>query len=304
VTGPGRHDLFVYETDDELAQTANDFLCWAPDEEAVALAVFDTRKSAVLREALGPMVGDVTFVDRDTHYTRPEAALATYDATLRRLLRGPATSVRLFGELPLAPTGQDWDGWIAYEAILNRAFADQPVWIVCGYDARELPDSMIEAGLRTHPQRHHDGLGPSAEYDDPASVVRALTPAPAPLPDDLPSLPIDSDARAFRDRLAGAMSTAGVAAEDARGMLIAAGEVLANAWHHGSGVRSLRAGAVDGQFVLELADHGPGLDDPLAGYLPPRPGAHDGAGLWVARQLTRRCELLQSPDGLTLRLWV
>lgn len=304
MTGRGRHDLFIYETDDELAETATTFLRCAPDEEAVALAVFDARKSAVLREALGSTVDDVTFIDRDTHYTRPEAALATYDATLRRLLRGPATSVRVFGELPLASTREDWDGWIAYEAILNRAFAEQPVRIVCGYDARELPESMIEAGLRTHPQRHHDGPGPSPEYHDPTSVVRAMTPAPAPLPDDLPSLPVDGDPHAFRERLAGAMSTAGVADEDARNMLIAAGEVLANAWQHGDGVRSLRAGAVDGRFVLELADHGPGLDDPLVGYVPPRPDAHGGAGLWVVRQLTRRLELLQSPDGLTLRLWV
>jgi predicted nicotinamide N-methyase len=41
----------------------------------------------------------------------------------------------------------------------------------------------------------------------------------------------------------------------------------------------------------------------LAGYLPPRPGHPGGAGLWVARQMTRRLEMTSSSRGLTTRLW-
>jgi hypothetical protein len=29
----------------------------------------------------------------------------------------------------------------------------------------------------------------------------------------------------------------------------------------------------------------------------------DGAGVWVARQLTHRLDFLPSPEGLTVRLW-
>jgi hypothetical protein len=53
----------------------------------------------------------------------------------------------------------------------------------------------------------------------------------------------------------------------------------------------------------EISDHGPGLDDPLAGYLPPHPGHARGAGLWVARQMTRRLAMTSSSRGLTTRLW-
>jgi anti-sigma regulatory factor (Ser/Thr protein kinase) len=63
-------------------------------------------------------------------------------------------------------------------------------------------------------------------------------------------------------------------------------------------------GLVDGHFVCEISDDGPGLDDPLAGYVPPRPDQEDGAGLWVARQLSSRLELMSSADGLTVRLWL
>jgi anti-sigma regulatory factor (Ser/Thr protein kinase) len=53
-----------------------------------------------------------------------------------------------------------------------------------------------------------------------------------------------------------------------------------------------------------VSDHGPGLDDPLAGHLPPGHADVQGAGLWVARQLTSRLDLLSSDRGLTTRLWV
>jgi hypothetical protein len=56
--------------------------------------------------------------------------------------------------------------------------------------------------------------------------------------------------------------------------------------------------------VCEITDAGMGLDDPLAGYLPPKSEDGPGAGLWVARQLTRRVDLLTSPQGLTVRLWL
>jgi hypothetical protein len=63
-------------------------------------------------------------------------------------------------------------------------------------------------------------------------------------------------------------------------------------------------GPVGDRFVCEISDNGRGHDDPLAGYLPPRPEATDGAGLWVARQLTSSLNPISSAEGLTVRLWV
>jgi anti-sigma regulatory factor (Ser/Thr protein kinase) len=108
----------------------------------------------------------------------------------------------------------------------------------------------------------------------------------------------------MRVRLLSEMAAAEVPDADAFDMLAAAGEVMANAHRHGSGARSLRIGRVGERFVCEVADHGAGLDDPLAGYLPPRSGNGRGAGLWVARQMTRRLEMISSSRGLTTRLWV
>ena len=80
--------------------------------------------------------------------------------------------------------------------------------------------------------------------------------------------------------------------------------MLANAQRHGGETLSVRVGRVGDRFVCEVSDDGPGIDDPLAGFLPPRPGHADGAGLWVARQLTRQLEVVPSSHGASVRLWV
>jgi hypothetical protein len=57
------------------------------------------------------------------------------------------------------------------------------------------------------------------------------------------------------------------------------------------------------RFVCEISDHGRGLDDRVAGYLPPGSDDARGAGLWVARQMAGRLDMLSSDRGLTMRLW-
>jgi anti-sigma regulatory factor (Ser/Thr protein kinase) len=148
----------------------------------------------------------------------------------------------------------------------------------------------------------HD-RGARAHYHDPREVVSAHTPPPAAVP-DLKTLPSTRDPAEFRELLAAEL--AAVPAPRARmlDLLIAANEVFENAHRYAGGPSRVRAGLVDGWFVCEIEDRGPGLDDPLAGFLPPRPEQSRGAGLWVARRLVRRVELLDNAPGLAVRLWL
>jgi anti-sigma regulatory factor (Ser/Thr protein kinase) len=115
--------------------------------------------------------------------------------------------------------------------------------------------------------------------------------------------PLDDDSLGFRKRLRGELATAGIPSNRADELILAATEVLSNAHRYGDGPTARCVGHIDGRFVCEISDHGPGLDDPLAGYLPPGTGDDTSAGLWVARQLTHRLDLISSADGLTVRLW-
>jgi hypothetical protein len=73
--------------------------------------------------------------------------------------------------------------------------------------------------------------------------------------------------------------------------------VLANAHRYGDGARRLRIGRVGERFVCEISDHGPGLDDPLAGYVPPGSRHARRTGLWIARQMTQRLDMLSTERG-------
>ena len=301
--GPGHHNLFPYDDDGALVDRVAPFLAAGVAAREAVVFVVDPRKRALLCDALGPLADRVSHIDRDGYYTRPEAALAGYDASIRRSIKDGAPRVRVFGELPLCRTQEESDTWILYEALLNPAFAHHPVTIVCGLDAREQPDSILQGSWETHPRTMGEGWSDNSHYHDPAHVVRARTPAPDHV-SGLTTVPCETDPRTLRRRLVAEMAAAEVPDARAQDMLTAVGEVLANAHRHGGGARAVRAGRVGQHFVCEVSDHGAGLDDPLAGYLPPHQGHAHGAGLWVARQMTDRLEMISTSHGLTTRLWI
>jgi anti-sigma regulatory factor (Ser/Thr protein kinase) len=293
----------IYDRDDRMVEKMAPFLRSGLADGERAVVVLDRRKWEVLADALGSDADDTLYIERDTFYTRPEAALAGYDGTLRRFVRDGASAIRVFGELPHCETDAEWDLWLTYEAILNRAFEHHPVWVMCGYDTREVPGPLLQGAFDTHPEMLTEGWARSPHYHEPEDVVRSRTPTPAPLA-GLRPLALDGGPRGFREALSADLEAAAVSELEAGNMLVAAGEVLANAQRHGGEKRSVHVGSVADRFVCEISDDGPGFDDPLAGFLPPRPGHADGAGLWVARQLTRQLELMPSPQGATVRLWV
>jgi anti-sigma regulatory factor (Ser/Thr protein kinase) len=297
-----RHAILVYGDDGALLERVVPFLEAGLSGGESIILVVDARKQALLAEALGSSSDGVLCIDRDSFYSRPEDALARYDLRLRQLVRDGATAVRAFAELPHCETGPELDAWISYEAIVNRALIHHPLSIVCGYDRREMPEALVESGLETHCEMLAGDWEPNEHYLSPEKVVTSRTPAPGPLR-GLQELPLAGGPAEFRARLGAELSRARVSECEARDMIVAAGEVIANAQQHGGGLVAVQVGRVDDRFVCEVADEGRGLDDPLAGFLPPRPNTGDGAGLWVARQLTRELELVPRPDGFSVRLW-
>ncbi len=298
-----RHDAFLYESDDAFGERMVPFITDGLEAGDATVAVTTRQNISLLRGALGAEGERVSFLDRDEWYSRPAKVIAGYDKTLRDLLRAGALRVRVVGEVQFGSTPAEWDEWTVYESLLNRVFAARPVWIMCPYDARALSDAVMLGAAHTHSQVVTDEWHDSPHYDDPEQLVRALTPVPDALP-QLRLVPLDADQHAFRARLGREMAADGVPDAEAGDMLLAATEILANLTRHGDGPGAMRVGRVDERFVFELSDRGPGLDDPFAGYMPPIPTQVGGFGLWVARQITWRLDLLTSPDGLTVRLWV
>jgi anti-sigma regulatory factor (Ser/Thr protein kinase) len=297
-----RHEAVVIDDDEAFVARVAPFFR-AGLAEGPTVAVLNRRHWGLLREELGPDADCVDYTDCNDFYVRPIDAIASYDATLRRLTTAGSASVRVAGEIPLGPTRSGWDDWMSYEAILNHAFADRPAHVLCVYDTNTAPETVLDAVWQTHPHVVADGEHAGSRYHEPHEVVAALAPVPArELP--LRTLSLTHDATAFREVLSA--ERVGASAPESRvvNMLVAANEVFDNAIRHGGGATTLRAGLVDGWFVCEIADRGPGLDDPLAGYVPPTPGQPGHEGLWIARQLVSRLELIPAEPGLTVRLWL
>jgi anti-sigma regulatory factor (Ser/Thr protein kinase) len=296
------HDLLIYDSDEQYAEQVAPYLEAGVEQGEVLVAVPARANAPLLRDALGATSERVRFHICEDWYTTPEAALASYDTAVRTYQRDGAPGLRVVAEVPFCSSGDDWGRWIRYEAIFNAAFAGRPVSVMCTYDTRVVPEHVVDAVRHAHPHVMADGHRENPDYQDPADVIRRFEPEPEPLP-ELEDLPLDADSRALRVALLGKLADADLEPDRAEQMILAVSEVVVNAARHGGGLRRLRAGGGRGTFVCEVSDRGGALQDPLAGYVPPGAPAANGAGLWVARQLTRRLDIAPSPEGgLTVTL--
>jgi anti-sigma regulatory factor (Ser/Thr protein kinase) len=297
---PLRHEALIYESQDEYVTRSVSFLREGLAAGEGAIVANSRDGLSAMREALGSDADRVVFFDNASAYTRPARTVAAYCGAFVEQLR-TAPSVRAVAQMHLSPAPAEWGEWMAYEAVTNVAYAHLPVWVVCTYDANGLPDPVLNGVWRTHSEVATDGCHDGHRFEDARAAMRELIPAPASLT-GLRSLPAVGDLDGFRAGLAIELSAANVPGSRALDMLVAGTEIAANALRHGGGIKDVRVGRVDGRFVCEVVDDGPGFDDPAAGYLAPREGI--GTGLWVARQLAWRVEFFGSPQGFTARIWL
>jgi anti-sigma regulatory factor (Ser/Thr protein kinase) len=296
-----RHSAFVYESREEYVSRAAGFLREGL-EAGEGAVVGNTRPGlAALREALGSDAARVTFLDVSAAYTRPARTFAAYHAVYADEFK-KAPAVRVISDVQYGPEPAEWEQWTAYEALMNRAFAHLPTWAMCTYNANGLPDPILDAVWRTHPEVVADGgWTESHRFEEPPDLLRRVTPAPEPLP-RLRSIPFGGSAESLREQLARELAAERVPQARTLDLLLAATELATNAVVHGGGVADVRVGRAGGRLVCEILDRGSGFDDPVAGFLPPQAGS--GSGLWVARQLTWRIEFFRSPRGFTARIWL
>jgi anti-sigma regulatory factor (Ser/Thr protein kinase) len=296
-----RHNALVYESQDEYLARAVPFLKEGIAAGEGAIVAHTKSGLAIMREALGAEADHVRFVDVSAAYTRPAKTLAAYHAVYADQLAKTRT-LRAVADVQFGPDPAEWDLWTGYEAVFNRSFGHLPAWVLCSYNANGTPDRVIEGVWQTHPEVVADETWNTSEhYEDPADLLRRITPVPAPIA-GLRSIRFGRDVEEFREQLAREFAAEGLTPKQSLDMLLAAGEIAANAIAHGGGIRDVRVGRADGRFVCEITDAGDGFDDPTAGFLAPRQGI--GAGLWVARQLTWQIDLFRLPRGFTARMWL
>jgi anti-sigma regulatory factor (Ser/Thr protein kinase) len=178
--------------------------------------------------------------------------------------------------------------------------ATTPLRLRCPYNLATLPAIVIQQAERTHPfllrdgQRHASGqfqpINPAEPY------ARALPAAPA----GAACLPFArGELGRLRAFVAGQAQQASLGQQAATSLVAAINEIATNSLQHGGGRGELRMWTDGDWLVCAVSDSGH-LTAPLAGKLPP--SANDGAGLWLANQLTDLVQIHSAPGSTEVRV--
>jgi anti-sigma regulatory factor (Ser/Thr protein kinase) len=191
-----------------------------------------------------------------------------------------------------------------HEALINVALADRPVTVLCPYDSKALPASVLDNLWRTHPDVIHAGLlEPSRAYGDPSAVfadeVWPLSPRPPRV--EARQFHSDTDLSEIRVWVQHFGWAAGLSVDRVDDLVLAVSEVAGNSVRHGGGRGDLSLWRNDeGAVICEVRDAGQ-ITDPLAGRHAPGPD-YDVTGLWLVDQLCDLVEIRSGADGTRVRL--
>jgi anti-sigma regulatory factor (Ser/Thr protein kinase) len=191
-----------------------------------------------------------------------------------------------------------------HEALLNIAFADPELWLLCPYDTGSLEAAVIEAARRNHP------FVTDAGVSRPSSSFAGAEQLAAPFDEPLPPPPADAvmqsiasaeglrDMRTFVIRHAVEAGLSGLATSD---LVFAANELAANSVKHGGGSGELYLWREGGAVVCEVRDRGR-ISDPLVGRTRPAADCINGRGLWMANQLCELVQIRSLAEGAVVRV--
>ena len=324
------HEAVLYDSDEEFLGVVVPFLqegVAAGDPCLVALGASTTR---LVRAAVGDTTGLTFLGDR---YDRPASVIRSNRDLFAAHVADGASLIRVASEVPHPGVGAPWDGWARYEAAINRAYAEFPLWGLCAYDTRITPGSVLDDVARTHPHlTTADGHQVNPRYQDPAEFltgrppcrgdpVEAASPPVIDLIDPTPAAARDAVHTASMIRPdtvrpdPAAPSTIHVEAPqppappqpdptDVEHLVFAVSEAVTNAVTHGRPLVRFRLWTAPDRIVATVTDRGNGPADPFAGLLPVTDTCSAGLGLWLTHQLCSHVTLDTTDDGFTIRLIV
>jgi GntR family transcriptional regulator, rspAB operon transcriptional repressor len=308
--GPGRsgglaHHALIYADEEEFLASTVPFVALGLQAGERVLAVTTPTNRELLTRALDRRAEEVEFRDSDEWYELPSHTLLSYQ---RYIQYADRDRVRVIGEVAWNDnTPAALAEWTRYEAVVNVAFALAPVSIICPYDARRLPSSVVADAHRTHPAICHGAeSSPSENFTDVAVLTRELDQAgfgPPSVP--VATHSITPDLRGTREFILTHARRAGVSGKAFQDAFLAAQEVAASVIFHGPGLGTISAWVENGELIYEITDHGGGSSDPLAGQLVLDPVLmSEPRGLWLARLLCDLVEARTHNGGLMVRLHI
>jgi anti-sigma regulatory factor (Ser/Thr protein kinase) len=191
---------------------------------------------------------------------------------------------------------------LRHEALLNHAFADAPLSVLCPYDIEHLESDVIAGAELTHPHLIDEaGPRPSIAYGDPLDVARGERWPQAEPDPPVFELDFDGDLWALRHALSSDPLLDGLDSERRENLVFAVNEAATNAIRHGDGHARARFWRDDDHVVGEVCTTSC-IEDPLVGRRTPAPGDLGGRGLWLINQICDLVEVRSAPGGASVRM--
>ncbi|WP_406438103.1 sensor histidine kinase [Streptomyces sp. NBC_01613] len=300
------HQALRYDSDGQFLDTTAGYVRDGLDAGDRVLVVVSARNITLLSEALGSRSRAVEFVDARDWYDYPSRTLGRYHAYCDR--HGADRRIRVIGE-PVWQGRTDFETleWMRYESLVNVAFADSAHWILCPYDTRALPETVVRSAARTHPELAREPCA-TVDYADPADFSAECDEhGPSRLPAVRDGIRFaHGRSAAVRSALVAYARRLGLPEQRTYDLVAAVHETVVNAVRHGGGQGVVRLHSDRDHVICEVSDggaHSSAALPPFPGHLPPEQGAANGHGLWLVRQLSDLVADDLDPNGSVVRLY-
>ena len=172
------HDALLFDSTAQLVDLAVPFVRegLAAGEAAVVATSPDT--ASALRDAVDDP--RLHILERgDVYRARTPSAITTFRQLTEERTAEGVRRVRVVGEVDFGESARDWLEWQRYESVVNEALAGWPLWGLCVFDTRRLPEPVLESALHTHSYVvGPGGRAPNPRFVAPADYLRSL-PIPA-----------------------------------------------------------------------------------------------------------------------------
>jgi MEDS: MEthanogen/methylotroph, DcmR Sensory domain/Histidine kinase-like ATPase domain len=293
-----RHLALFYRSDHDFVEGVGSFVRQGLESGEAVMVAVPGRKVGMLRDDAGEGAGAVTWFDM--------VELGRNPARIIPAIRGfidanPDRTARMVGE-PIWRGRSDSETVEAthHEALINLAFADADVTILCPYDLALADETLCESH-RTHPVLLEDGLRSASESYAADRVAEVGNDALEPVPGSAETLAYGDQLPALRAALLERLQGMPISPDRRMDMLVAVNEAAGNSLRHSGRPAQVRLWLDNGSVVCEVASGGH-VQDPLAGRRSPLPTAESGRGLWMINQLCDLSQLRSDRSGTTLRL--
>ncbi|MBV9425314.1 MAG: sensor histidine kinase [Solirubrobacterales bacterium] len=296
------HQALLYGSEDEHIAGCRQFIEAGLDRSEPVLVAVPRPKHRALRTALTGDARRVEFMDMSELGRNPSRIIPA----VREWSEGQGRRrCRFIGE-PIWPGRSRSETVEAtrHEALLNFAFGESPISILCPYDTDGLDPRVIADAERTHPELVRCGdRTASGGYTDPLNIWYS-TEWPLPEPHaTVAKISVGEDLASLRRVVESYSRMVGLGVPRSSDLVLAVHEVATNALRYSDTPGELRMWIEGDRVVCEISDDGR-LEDPLVGRRRPAPDWVSGRGLWLVNQICDLVELRPSASGTTVRLHV